>query len=58
MTRTEQSIIFGFVFIFTLAITGWTSFQIGYDDGMRTPLQVEEIPFTLMAAYSFKGTLP
>jgi len=57
MTRSEQTIIFGFTFLFTLAITGWTAFQVGYDDGLRKPIEYTPTPWTLLAGYSFKGTL-
>jgi len=50
-------IVFGLVFLFTLAIAGWTSFQVGYGDGLRKPINITPLPWTLLAGYGFKGTL-
>jgi hypothetical protein len=57
MTKAETTIVFGLVFLFTLAIAGWTSFQVGYDDGLRKPIKITPTPWNLLAAYAFKGTL-
>jgi hypothetical protein len=57
MTKSEKTIVFGLVFLFTLAIAGWTSFQVGYDDGLRKPIKTTPLPWTLLAGYGFKGTL-
>jgi len=57
MTRPETTIVFGVVFLFTLYLAGWTAFQVGVDDGLRKPIHITPLPWTLMAGYGFKGTL-